>query len=243
MFRLMRNDETRASDKTYSNSGDERLVGHFSRFLPCGRLCLDVGCGAGGNAAMLSRNGWIVDGITISESEARLAGSVCREVTIHDLERGLPGTIKPESYDVILASHVLEHVFYPQRLLRDCWQALKPSGGIIVVLPNLLFWRNRLKMALGRFEYQDVGIMDYTHCRWYTFRSARALLEGHHFEVIESVADGQILSGNGLPDILEKGLLRVDQMFRRFTPGLVAFQMYLVGRRGRPNTTVLNPGG
>ena len=231
MFKRMKNDGTRVSEKIYSNSGDVIILNHLNRHFSGGKECLDIGCGSGDNAALMSRNAWIVDGITISSNEATLARAACRGVAIHNLEQGLPQTIKAGSYDVVLASHVLEHVFYPEQLLTDCWRVLKPNGGIIVVLPNLLFWKNRVKMALGRFEYQDAGIMDYTHCRWYTFDSAKALLTKHGFEIIECVADGQILSGTGLPNVLEKALLKVDRMFRRFTPGLIAFQMHFVAKK------------
>ena len=231
MFKHMKNNGTQVSAKPYSNSGDPIILDQVRRHFSGGQRCLDIGCGSGGNAALLTRNAWIVDGITISPNEASLARTVCREVAIHNLEQGLPETIKPESYDVVLASHVLEHVLYPEKLLTDCWRALKPNGGILVVLPNLLFWKNRVKMALGRFEYQNAGIMDYTHCRWYTLDSAKALLAKHGFAIIGCVVDGQILGGTGLPTILEKVLLKVDQVFRRFTPGLIAFQLYFVARK------------
>ena len=218
-------------EKTYANSGDKAIADLFVKSFGGGKYCLDVGCGAGGNAALLLKNGWTVDGITISANEASIASLACGEIWIHNLETGLPKTIKPETYDVILASHVLEHIFYPDQLLSDCWRSLKPGGGFVVVLPNLLYWKNRVKIALGRFDYQNVGIMDYTHCRWYTLKTAKALLNNSGFEVTMVVADGQFIGGKLRRLFPDKAMQYMDFLFQRIAPGLAAFQMYFVAKK------------
>ena len=242
MFKAKQDAETRLADKTYSNAGNDKVVALVEQFGGGKGHCLDLGCGAGGNAALLVRRGWVVDGITISDTEAGMARSFCRKVEVHDLEGGLPSSVGQEPYDAILASHILEHVFYPEKLLCDCWRVLKPSGGMVISLPNLLYWKNRVKMALGSFEYQDVGIMDYTHCRWYTFRTAQALLEKHGFKILEAIADGDLLAGRSLPGFLRRRFHRVDDVIRRVAPGLVGFQMHFVAQKPEPGATICAPG-
>ena len=79
---------------------------------------MDVGCGAGNNARILKELGKIVDGITFSDEEVKLASKYCRTVFKHNLETGLPEETD-SSYDVVLCSHMLEHIAYPEKLLSD----------------------------------------------------------------------------------------------------------------------------
>ncbi len=43
---------------------------------------------------------------------------------------------------------------------------------MIIALPNIVNWRERIKIAMGKFEYTDSGVMDRTHLRFYTFYTA-----------------------------------------------------------------------
>lgn len=152
-------------------------------------MILDVGCGTGSNAKILKKLGKTIDGITLSDDEIKLASKYCRYVYKHNLENGLPEDMN-DSYDVILCSHVLEHIAYPEKLLSDLKQKLlKPDGILLVALPNFMNYRNRIKMFLGNFDYEEAGTMDYTHLRWYTFKSAQKMLEKNGFEVINSFVE------------------------------------------------------
>src|SRR5262245_57070442 len=97
---------------------------------------LDVGCGDGANARKLTADGKTVDGITLSSREAQIAELACRKIYIHDLEAGLP-QLEFEPYDVVICSHVLEHICYPQKLLNDIHSSLREDGVFVVALPNL----------------------------------------------------------------------------------------------------------
>lgn len=153
---------------------------------------LDVGCGAGDNARILKESGKVVDGVTISEEEAREAQYHCRRVILFDLENGLPPGLD-EAYDAVICSHILEHIRYPQKLLSDIRAKLrKPHSHLIVALPNFLHYTNRFKILAGKVEYTEAGIMDYTHVRWYTFRTGLVLLESNGFVVEHAWVDGSM---------------------------------------------------
>lgn len=150
---------------------------------------LDVGCGCGGTAAELARLGKVVDGVTWSEAESIDAAEWCRNVVVADVSDGLPAALSGP-YDVVICSHLLEHIAYPQKLLRDVYQVLKPGGVLIVAIPNILFWEDRLRLLAGVWEYQHYGTFDYTHVRWYTVRSMRRLLAESGFVADLFCADG-----------------------------------------------------
>ena len=90
----------------YRNQGNLGLLNLLSSSP--GRA-LDCGCGAGDNARVLSGRGWCVTAITIDAREREAAGQFCEAVHLADLENGIPEGIKG-LFDVILASHVLEHL-------------------------------------------------------------------------------------------------------------------------------------
>ena len=191
---------------------------------------LDVGCGCGGTAAELSAHGRLVDGITWSEEEAQSAREVCRTVIVADVSQGLPSTISGP-YDAVICSHLLEHIAYPQQLLADIHRVLRPGGCLIVAIPNLFFWLDRIKLLLGHWEYQQSGTFDYTHVRWYTYKSMARLLEDHGFAPDVFVADGWIpapLIGKVLGDKFRK---RLNEFACRCCPGLFGKQLLYRSKR------------
>jgi cyclopropane fatty-acyl-phospholipid synthase-like methyltransferase len=179
----------RLEKKVYKNYGNINII----NAIPNSSVnILDVGCGAGDNARILSIQGKIVDGITLSKKEADEARKYCRAVYIHNLETGLPA-LKNSDYDTIICSHVLEHIIYPSSLLKDIKKLMVPEKTtLLVAVPNLLEYKNRLKMLFGKFEYEESGLMDYTHVKWYTFESLKNLLEESGFIVEKNWAGGGV---------------------------------------------------
>ncbi len=176
----------------------------------------------------MSRLGRSVDGVTLSIEEAEVARPYCANIYRHDLESGLPSGSIEQRYDAVICSHVLEHIVDPDRLLSDVRSCLAPSGILIVALPNLLIWRSRIRLLLGKFEYSESGLMDRTHVRWYSFASAKRLLERHGFRVIEAVADGGLPLGP-IRRLLPRRLLKImDRAACRLAPGLLGFEMLYV---------------
>lgn len=97
-------------NKVYSNSGNSDVLKNIVSSV---NKILDVGCGRGDNAKHLWKKGLIIDGITLSEEEAKHAKSFMRNIFLHNLEYGLPKDSLSDKYDAIICSHVLEHICYP----------------------------------------------------------------------------------------------------------------------------------
>ena len=154
----------------YENDGNQNVIGLIHK---SNSFILDIGCGAGDNARILNALGHQIDGITLSESEKVMASQYCKDIFIHNLEDGLPDVVKNKKYDYIICSHVLEHIAYPTPLLNDIYHLVKNNNStVIIMLPNIMYYKTRLKLIKGDFEYTKDGIMDYTHLRWYTLNSA-----------------------------------------------------------------------
>src|SRR5574341_818219 len=98
--------------------------------------------------------------------------------------RGATSARADGQFDVILIADVLEHLAWPVEPLRTLRGCLRSSGRLIVSLPNVAHWSVRRALLLGRWDLTDRGLMDRTHLRWYTRRTAAALLESAGYRVV-----------------------------------------------------------
>jgi len=88
-------------------------------------------------------------------------------------------------FDAIVFADVLEHLEDPGSMLRAARRWLRPEGTLLVSLPNVANLAVRLSLLAGRFEYADRGILDRTHLRFFTRRSARRTIEAAGFRITE----------------------------------------------------------
>jgi SAM-dependent methyltransferase len=213
----------------YRNTGNDALLSLVDLSAP-GRA-LDCGCGAGDNARRLSGSNWKVIGVTISEQEALLAGNYCESVLIHDLEEGLPRQLEGP-FDLVLLSHILEHLREPAPLLADARRLLAPDGVLAVALPNVLYWRQRLDFLTGRFDYAQIGILDRTHLRFYTYRSGRSVLVDNGYEIVRQCVEGflPIPFRRQIPKVL---IGPADRAASLLLPGLFGWQLLYTARPAR----------
>lgn len=143
---------------------------------------LDAGTSTGYLARQLVAAGRRVDGAELDPVAARAAGQVCDSVWVGDLARLDPAEL-PRDYDVILFADTLEHLPDPPAVLRRLRTRLAPGGQLVVSLPNIANWAIRLSLLAGRFRYTERGILDRTHLRFYTKRTAVDMIEQAGFRV------------------------------------------------------------
>lgn len=92
-------------------------------------------------------------------------------------------------FDLVFASAILEHLPRPEATLQSIKSVLKPRGELILTLPNIAHWRARLKLMLGRFEYEDYGIFDRTHLRFFTYFTGQQLIKNAGFSIKKVLID------------------------------------------------------
>ena len=140
-----------------------------------GLQILDVGCGSGTLGRLLKENGNYVEGITISEEEAQIAGEKLDNLYVLDIENDLSPIRK--KYDFIIFADVLEHLRDPWGVLKNFKSCLTEQGKIIISVPNIATWSIRFSLMLGKFEYKDTGLMDISHLRFFTLKTCREMVQ------------------------------------------------------------------
>ena len=71
---------------------------------------------------------------------------------------------------------MLKYLFDVDKVLRKSRYLLNVGGKVLVSLPNLAYFKNRLGLFKGDWNYTDEGILDRTHIRFYTLSMARKFL-------------------------------------------------------------------
>lgn len=139
---------------------------------------LEIGCSGGHTLHWLKstgRCGWAAGVEPYAELNPSLQN--IDAIWKMDIEKELPD-IPAASLDLLLCLDVLEHLVDPWETVRRLDHLVKPGGTIIVSVPNLRNYHVVLDLLLkGSFEYADAGILDRTHLRFFTRKSAIALAE------------------------------------------------------------------
>ena len=187
---------------------------------------LDVGCAIGRLGENIKRYTKArVTGITISQQEANLARCVLDEVLVCDLN-----SLQEQSlgtYDCIICSHVLEHLYHPEEVLRRLASRLDSNGYLLVALPNILHWRQRLRFLSGNFRYTESGLLDHGHYRFFDWETARALVAEAGYQILSAEAEGTFPLSRYLWFV---GKL-LDRASVKIFPGLFGVQFIIKARR------------
>lgn len=142
---------------------------------------LDVGCGAGAFALAVKRQkaGREAWGIEINPTVAEEARQKLDKVLVGDINR-LMEELPRQYFDAIVFNDVLEHLPDPYTVLSEMKAFLAPGGRILVSLPNVRHIRNLFNLLVRKdWAYTDHGVLDRTHLRFFTLKSAlRTFREG-----------------------------------------------------------------
>ena len=161
-------------------SSHRRIPELVRRLSPPGRV-LDVGCGEGFAARDLVEYGFQVCGIDKNPVALEKAARYYYQTILADIESEAP--VPGGQFDVVLFADVLEHLTKPSTVFEHFTALLAPGGLVVVSVPNVAHWYMRLSLLFGRFEYTQRGILDRTHLRFFTRRSASRFLEEAGFRI------------------------------------------------------------
>lgn len=162
------------------------------------KLMVEVGCGDGVTGAEVKRKypGASVCGIEINKEAAALAAArVDRVLTVsvETIDYAATG-FKPGSIDLVFFPDVLEHLYDPWNVLVRLKPFLARDAQILASIPNVRnFWLMN-QLISGKWDYAEDGLLDVTHIRFFTKKSAIELFEqtGYRIAAMHSNVDVRV---------------------------------------------------
>lgn len=141
---------------------------------------LDVGCGA---AEIWKNFKGEVHGIEINSEAATRASQNIKSVYNIDIETAAL-ELPSESFDCIVFADVLEHMYDPWGVLLKYKSLLRKQGCVLISVPNIRHYRIlRSLFFKGEFAYEESGILDIDHVRFFTYKEVVRMLKSTGFEI------------------------------------------------------------
>jgi SAM-dependent methyltransferase len=142
------------------------------------RRVLDIGCGKGASNAWYREHGAAdVTGIELDPTSAAAAALVFDRVLVGTVEEVLGSQALDGPFDLIVCADVLEHLVDPWTVVTQLGLIASPTTVLAVSVPNIRYLRALLRIGFGRgFDYEERGIFDATHLRFFVRRNIERLL-------------------------------------------------------------------
>ena len=151
---------------------------------------------------MLSAKGCTITGVEINANAAKLAEQYCTKVIVADLDfTPLDEILSGQTFDVAVFGDVLEHLRDPWNILKNLKNYLNPGGFIVASIPNIAHGAVRLSLLQGNFNYQQYGILDNTHIRFFTKVTIDDMFEksGYFLDALDRTKVSILSDSNLLP--------------------------------------------
>lgn len=142
------------------------------KYIPVdAKRVVEVGCSTGSLAAAYLKVNPVCEyiGIEIDDSYAQHAQVVCTRAlvgnieTLTDEELRLFGPV-----DCWVFADVLEHLYDPWAVLEKLRRVSGPGSCVVACVPNAAHWSVQARLMTGAFQYEQTGLLDRTHIRWFT---------------------------------------------------------------------------
>jgi ubiquinone/menaquinone biosynthesis C-methylase UbiE len=156
------------------------------RFVPeDAATVLEVGCADGNFGRQLkegrSREVW---GVELVESAAQRAKRVLDKVLVGDIA-DLIDQLPANYFDLVMFNDVLEHMVDPFSVLDRIKSRISGTGVVVSSIPNIRYYPVFRELLVHKtWEYEESGILDSTHLRFFTVKSIRNMYERLGYEVL-----------------------------------------------------------
>lgn len=159
-----------------------RFVGHAKRVL-------DLGAGPGSITGVLAtQSGCRITALELDLAAIEKLEPICERVYHCDLnDPSWTSTLELEDdFEVLVAADVLEHLLDPWGTLRAMKELLEPDGYVVVSLPHVGHNAVLACILCEDFDYQDYGLLDKTHLRFFGLKNIQDLFESAGFSIVDA---------------------------------------------------------
>ena len=125
-------------------------------------------------------------GIEIDADFATLSRRYCDEVIVGNIETMEDSLLRPLfPTNAFVFGDVLEHLYDPWALLKKIRLFNQAPIQIFACIPNAQHWSLQVSLNLGLFVYQDAGLFDRTHIRWFTRKTIVDMFNSCGYNIVD----------------------------------------------------------
>jgi 2-polyprenyl-3-methyl-5-hydroxy-6-metoxy-1,4-benzoquinol methylase len=203
--------------KPFKESSHDKII----KWVEPNKKVLDVGCASGYLVSFLKQKGCSVDGVDNDINYVKEAQKYCNASVLDISKEKIIG-----EYDVIILGDILEHLEHPDKILSNFKENLNKEGYIIISLPNIVNIYPRLKIFFGHFDYEEKGIFDRTHLKFFTQKSLKELINntGYKIEKLEYTPIPIYLKFPNSPKYLLNLTYNLLNFLAKVWPNMFAYQ-------------------
>ncbi len=150
----------------------------------------ECGCGSGYLSSLIKKQSpdIFISGCDISEKALERAKTILNRTYPLNLDKeNIPES--NESFDIVVCSEVLEHLYDPAHCLDELTRILKKSGVLYITVPNLVYFPNRLRVLVGIIP---PVINDIRHIRPFSKEKIEKMLYQRGYEITRFTATGRL---------------------------------------------------
>lgn len=172
---------------------DAQTVGYnydLLNLIPSVNKLIEVGCNTGALAAAYKAKNadCYYIGVELSEDAATKAKGVCDAIYQMNVETADDAFFEQhKDVKCWIFGDVLEHLIDPWRLLERIRKVISPDAYIMASIPNAQHWSVQARLSIGDFRYEDYGLFDRTHLRWFTRVTILEMFQKAGFAIVEGV--------------------------------------------------------
>ena len=167
-------------DYSFSPRRDLMSLMDFSK---AGLRVLEIGCACGATLREIGTQNPSVRlyGVELNEKAAEIAAPYATILSM-DVERLDPSQVA-ERFDYIVMGDVIEHLQNPWKAIENMRELLASGGEVIASIPNVAHISTFYGLLSGRWTYEDMGILDRTHFRFFTKKEIIKLFQEAQFDI------------------------------------------------------------
>ncbi len=197
---------------------------------------LEIGCGSGATGMVIKEKFPDVTyiGIDSNEKAAGIAQTRLDKVIVSDIEKVHFDSFgfKKECFNLIICADVLEHLYDPWKMLNNLREYLTPDGKIFASIPNVQYINHIINFMHGKWKYDDNGLLDVTHIRFFTLNEIVKMFNGTGYEITHcSGATNSKMNSDTWPNDFDFGKFVLKNVTREEAFKFSVLQYLIVARQ------------
>ncbi len=186
----------RAANHSGSHTYLYPIVSKVLTGLPAGARVLDLGCGNGSFLSLFRNRGWQLYGTDFSTAGIAIATHhfpgihfVLADATSHPLPEFLANQLG--SFDALISTEVIEHLYDPATFLRNAYSLLRPGGILVLSSPYHGYLKNLSLAFTGKLDRHFDALRHHGHIKFFSRQTLSSALTQAGFENLRFFGAGR----------------------------------------------------